>query len=170
MNHEVRQTRLPGVGTKFTLETHTGSRLAVIQHLDGTREVYAFRHVDDDEPAAVIELNDEEARQMSAIVGGAFERPKIVEELEMALGELSIEWTPVPDDSPLIGHTLEECRFRSLGGITVLAILRDPEPVTSVMPTTRLEKGDTLVTAGKRVGYKTFRSLLRTGEPPAEDH
>lgn len=168
MNREVRQTRLPGVGTKFTLETHAGSRLAVIQHLDGLREVYVFPRSDDDEPAAVIELTDDEARQMSAIVGGAFERPRIVEELELALGELSIEWTPVPDESPLIGQTLENCRFRSLGGITVLAILRSPEPVTSVMPTTIIQKGDTLVTAGKRAGYKTFRSLLLTGEPPAD--
>ena len=30
----------------------------------------------------------DEARQLGAILGGAYERPKIVEELEMALGEL----------------------------------------------------------------------------------
>lgn len=168
MNRDVRQTRLPGVGTKFTFGTARGGRIAVIQHMDGLREIYYFEHDDDDEPRAVIDLQDDEARQLGAIIGGAFERPKIVEELEMALGELSIEWTQVPDDSPMIGHTLEECRFRSLAGITVLAIQREPEPVTAVMATERVRRGDTLVTAGKLGGYTRFRQMLHDGPPVGE--
>ncbi len=168
MNREVRQTRLPGVGTKFTFETARDGRIAVIQHLDGLREVYYFQHDDDEDPLAVIELQDDEARQLGAILGGAFERPKVVEDLEMALGELSIEWTQVPDTSPMIGHTLEQCRFRSLAGITVIAILREPEPVTAITPSHRIERGDTLVTAGKLGGYKKFRQMLAEG-PPSGD-
>lgn len=164
---DVRQTRLPGVGTKFTFGTHHGGRLAVIQHLDGLREIYFFRRTDDDEPCAVIELDDDEARQLGAIVGGAFERPKIVEDMEMALGELSIEWHPVPDDSPVIGKRLDECRFRSLAGVTVLAILREPEPLTGVMPHDIVQRGDTLVTVGKLGAYAIFRKLLH-GEPVDE--
>ena len=41
-----------------------------------------------------------ETRLLPAILGGAFERPRIVEELELALGELAIEWIRVPDESP----------------------------------------------------------------------
>jgi TrkA domain protein len=163
VSDQVKQTRLPGVGTKFSFGTTHGGRIAVIQHLEGMREIYFFRRSDDDEPCAVIELEDDEARQLGAIIGGAFERPKIVEELEMALGELAIEWTPVPDTSPMIGRTLEECRFRSVAGITVLAILRDPEPVTGVTPTDRIKLGDTLVTAGKLGGYPVFRRMLAEG-------
>lgn len=163
---ELRQTRLPGVGTKFTLGTVHGGRLAVIQHLDGLREVYFFRKSDDEEPCAVIELDDDEARQIGAILGGAFERPKIVDDLEMALGELSIEWVAVPDTSPMIGKRLDECRFRSRAGITVIAILREPEPVTGVLPETLIQKGDTLVTVGKLGGYSEFRRLLADGPPP----
>ena len=72
----------------------------MILHNDGVRELYFFRHADDDEPKAVITLDDDEARQLGAVIGGAYERPKIVEDLEMALGELQIEWVPVPDDEP----------------------------------------------------------------------
>ena len=36
----------------------------------------------------MIALDDDEARQLGAVIGGAYERPKIVEELELALGEL----------------------------------------------------------------------------------
>ncbi len=167
MGNELRQTRLPGVGTKFTFETDHGGRLAVIQHLDGLREVYFFKRTHDEEPCAVIELDDDESRQLGAVLGGAFARPKIVEELEMALGELAIEWVAVPDDSPMIGRTVEGCRFRSRAGITILAILREPEPVVGVLPTDIIHKGDTLVTAGKLGAYTEFRRLLVEG-PPAE--
>ena len=47
---DLRETRLPGVGTKFTFRLDDGGRLAVIQHNDGVRELYFFRHSDDDEP------------------------------------------------------------------------------------------------------------------------
>ena len=63
---------------------------------------------DDDEPAAVIELDDDEARQLGAIIGGAYERPKIVEELEMALGELHDRVDPRAAGSPAIGQTLAD--------------------------------------------------------------
>ena len=117
---ELRQTRLPGVGTKFTLTLDSGGRLAVILHNDGKREIYFFSRAHDDEPRAVIELDDDEARQVGAVLGGAYERPKIVEELEMALGELLIEWVPVPDNSPWIGKSLAESGFRARTGITVI--------------------------------------------------
>jgi K+:H+ antiporter subunit KhtT len=157
---DVVETRLPGIGSKFTLRLDTGGRLAVILHNDGKRELYYFRHTEDDEPRAVITLDDDEARQLGAVIGGAYERPKIVEELELALGELQIEWIPVPDDSPWIGRTLAEGGFRAATGITVIAILREPEPVTGAQPSDTIQRGDTLVTVGKAGQYGAFRRLL----------
>ena len=161
---DVEETRLPGIGSKFTLRLDSGGRLAVILHNDGKRELYFFPHAADEEPRAVITLDDDEARQLGAIVGGAYERPKIVEDLEMALGELQIEWIAVPDDSPSIGHTLAECGFRARTGITVIAILRQPEPITGAQPADTIERGDTLVTVGKAGQYREFRRLLSGGE------
>ena len=96
MTIDLRETRLPGVGVKYAFRTGAGARIAVILHTDGIREIYFFRHASDEEPRVVIRLDDDEARQLGAVLGGAYERPKIVEELEMALGELTIEWIPVP--------------------------------------------------------------------------
>ena len=163
MTQELRETRLPGVGTKFTFTTDHGSRVAVIQHLDGSRELYVFRHSGDEEPTAVLQLEDDESRQLGAILGGAYERPKIVEELEMAFGELAIEWVAVPDTSPAIGKTLAECAFRQRTGITIIAILREPEPVAGAQPNDVVQQGDTLVTVGKLGQYPTFRKLLAEG-------
>ena len=98
---DLRETRLPGVGTKFTFRLDDGGRLAVIQHNDGKRELYFFRTRTTRSPGAVIRLDDDEARQLGAVLGGAYERPKIVEDLEMALGELLIEWEPRARHEPI---------------------------------------------------------------------
>jgi TrkA domain protein len=163
MPFEMRQTRLPGVGTKFSFVTGHGHRAAVIQHVDGTRELYVFRRRGDDEPAAVLQLEDEEARQIGAVLGGAYERPQIVDDLEMVFGELAIEWVEVPAESPAIGRTLAECAFRARTGITIIAILREPDPVVGAQPSDRVESGDTLVAVGKLGQYPAFRRLLAEG-------
>src|SRR2546430_13619228 len=82
---DLRETRLPGVGTKFGLRLDGGGRLAVILHNDGKRELYFFRHADDDEPRAVITLDDDEARQLGAVIGGGTEGPKHVQEAYIAV-------------------------------------------------------------------------------------
>jgi TrkA domain protein len=160
---DLRETRLPGIGIKYVLRLEGGARLTLIQHNDGLREIYYFARGRDDEPRAVIRLDDDEARSLGALLGGAYERPKIVEDLEMALGELLIEWVPVPDDSPVIGKTLAEVAFRARVGITIIAILREPEPVTGAQPNDVIERGDTLVTVGKAGAYRDFRRMLESG-------
>jgi TrkA domain protein len=148
---------------KYTIPLEGGAKVTVILHNDGLREIYWFRR-GDEEPRAVIRLDDDEARQLGAVLGGAYERPKIVEDLEMALGDLLIEWIPIPEDSPAIGKTLAELAFRQKTGITIIAILREPEPITGAQPHHVLEPGDTLVTVGKAGQYAAFRRMLESAE------
>ena len=159
---DLRETRLPGWASS-TLTPASGGRVAVILHNDGQREIYFYRRARDDEPTAVIELHDDEARQLGAVLGGAYERPKIVEELEMALGELQIEWIRVPDTSPAIGRTLADCGFRARTGVTVIAILREPEPIAGAQPDDVIHDGDTIVAVGKAGQFGAFRKLLADG-------
>jgi TrkA domain protein len=161
------EARLPGVGVRYSFTSARGNRLAVIIHNDGRSEIYVFTTPADEEPQAVVQLEDDEARQLGAILGGAYERPKIVADLELALGELAIEWIAVPPDSPAIGHTLAECGFRARTGITIIAILREPEPVAGAQPGDVVQKGDTLVTVGRLGHYRVFRKLLAEGPFPA---
>jgi TrkA domain protein len=165
---DLKETRLPGVGVKWSMTFARGSRVTVIQHNEGDREIYVHRRARDEDPAVVLELHDDEARQLGALLGGAYERPKIVEDLEMALGELHIEWIPVPEDSPAIGRTLAECRLRARTGVTVIAILREPEPVSGAQPEDVIERGDMLVGVGKAGQFSLFRRLL-AGGPFGED-
>jgi TrkA domain protein len=163
---DLREARLPGVGVKYGFRLDAGGRISLILHNDGKRELYWFRRADDDEPSAVITLDDDEARQLGAVLGGAYQRPKVVEDLEMALGELSIEWVAVPDSSPLIGKTLAEAALRAKTGITIIAILREPEPVSGAQPNDVIKHGDTLVTVGKAGQYGAFHRMLEQGATP----
>lgn len=164
----VSETRLPGIGVRYTLRCADGDRISVVLRNDGTSELYTWTDKREGEkPSATIDLDLEETRQLSAILGGAYERPKVIDDLEYALGELQIEWIRVPDDSPSIGHTLEECGFRARSQVTVIAILREPNPVVGAQPSDVVERGDTLVTVGTRGSYATFRRLLDDGPIPA---
>lgn len=158
--------RMPGVGVKYTFTTLSGSRVTVIQHNDGDREVYVHARNGDEDPAVVLELADGEARQLGAVLGGVVERPRIVEELELALGQLKIEWIPVPDESWVFGRTIGDCGFRKQTGITVIAILRDPEPIAGAQAEDVIQRGDVLVVVGKEGQYPAFRRLLV--EPPGQ--
>ena len=163
MTVDLRETRLPGVGVKYSFRIGHGGRMAVIIHNDGMREIYFYARPDDEDPRTVIKLDDDEARQLGAVLGGAYERPKIVEELELALGELSIEWITVPDTSPAIGRSLADCRFRARTGVTIIAILREPEPVSGAQPDDVIKQGDTIVAVGKAGQFAAFRRLLAAG-------
>ena len=101
-------------------------------HLDGMREVYHY--TDDDEPH-VITLNDEEARQLGAILGGVVYRPQLVKDLEVALKDLVMEWIELPAASPLVGLTVATCRIRSTTGATIVAILRESGSLATPIPT-----------------------------------
>ena len=70
---------------------------------------------------------------------------------------------PVPDTSPAIGKTLAECAFRARTGVTVIAILREPEPVSGAQPDDIGAAGDTLVAVGKAGQFGAFRKLLAEG-------
>ena len=160
---EVRETRLPGVGTKFTMRTTRGDKVSSVVHLDGMREIYHYSD-EDDEPH-VITLNDEEARQLGAIIGGVVYRPQLVEDLELALKDLVMEWIELPKTSPLVGLTVATCRIRSTTGATIVAILRRSGSLATPHPDEVLRANDTMVVIGRPESFDEIRRLVAEGPP-----
>lgn len=162
---EVRETRLPGVGTKFTIQTRGGDeKVSTVVHVDGLREIY---HYDEgaDEPHVIV-LQDEEARQLAAILGGVVYRPQLVKDLEVALRDLVMEWIELPEDSPLIGRTVRTCRIRSTTGGTIVAILRDSGSLAAPHPDEVLRAEDTLVIIGRPDTFAEINRIVIEGPPP----
>ncbi|MBU6364207.1 MAG: potassium transporter TrkA [Acidobacteria bacterium] len=163
---EVRETRLPGVGKKFTMRTQRGEDVCAVVHIDGRRELY-HRPDPDEEPDAVIVLTDEEAHELGSILGGVVYRPELLDKLEIALQDLAIDWIDIPAESPLVGRTVATCRIRTTTGGTIVAIIRKENSVAMPHPDEVIQAGDTLVVITTPETFEALQRLVAEG-PPAD--
>lgn len=63
---------LPGLGTRYDVDLHSGgNRVSIVVSKDGSRHLYVFTGAGDD-PAAVVELTEEQARKVGAVLAGTF--------------------------------------------------------------------------------------------------
>jgi TrkA domain protein len=155
---------LPGIGHRYELRTADGGRVVVVIHHSGRRDVYVIEP-GRDEPQATALLSDTQARTLGAILGGAYFKPAVVEEIEAVIGGLLIDWFTLEPGSPSVGRSIAELQIRRQTGMTVAAIVRDPQPVTAPEPTERLQAGDQLVVIGRQEDLARLRRHLAT--PPA---
>jgi TrkA domain protein len=72
MGQGVRVQELPGIGKRYDVSLgHGGERLSVVIRRDGTRDLYVFTTHSDD-PTAVLELTEEMARKVGAVLAGTY--------------------------------------------------------------------------------------------------
>jgi len=152
----VRESDLPGVGKKFTLETDNGE-VIVILHNTGRREVFTRADPDEDSEK-VLEMTDKESRLFGSILEGAYFQPTKDDSIEATLtdDENLLEWLTVEEGSPLIGQTLAEADIRSEYRVSVIAV-QGEETVPNPEPDTVIEEGQTLVLIGPEEGYDRLR-------------
>ncbi len=159
----IRESDLPGIGKKFQIDTRSGDKLVVVIHDDGRRELY---HYDDEEPEesiSQITLDDEEARQVAAIVGGMQYRPKALETIEVSLQDLVIEWCKIEPHFKSVNKTIAELQVRPRTGATILAFVEKSGTKINPGPDDRLMTDMTLVIAGERQQIKMLKELLANG-------
>jgi TrkA domain protein len=152
---EVREIDLPGVGRKFAIVSRDGTRITVIIHNTGPREIYHFRP-GEDFPFHAVRLEDDEARKLSAILGGAYFQPDAVASMDLVLAQLSIEWVKVRRDTLLAGATIAKLDVRRETGASILAVLRDGQVIANPEADETLTDGDTIVVAGSREQVERF--------------
>lgn len=71
MGEGVHVQQLMGVGTRYDLAGKAGTRVSVVVHKDGHRELYAFE-AGAEEPTAVVTLTLEQARLLGAVISGTY--------------------------------------------------------------------------------------------------
>jgi TrkA domain protein len=72
MGHGVHMQELPGIGKRYDIDLgNVDERISVIVRNDRTRYLYVFA-TRSDEPTAVIELSEEQARKLGALLAGTF--------------------------------------------------------------------------------------------------
>ncbi len=156
---EIKESDLPGIGKKFTLELDSGDKLVVVIRSSGEREVFKFIK-NNDEPTSVTTLNDEEARQVGAILSGTYFQPVIEEGQKLTMKNATMEWIKIIPDSTLANKNIEELDIRKKTGVTITTIIRGetviPNPPTSEI----LKPQDTIIIIGNNEQVKNFISTF----------
>lgn len=159
----IRESDLPGIGKKYQIDTRSGDKLVIVIHDDGRRDLYHFAEDDPDETVSSITLDDEEARQTAAIIGGMTYKPKALETIDVALDELIIEWCKVEPHFHCVGKSIAELEVRPKTGATILALVQKHQQKINPGPDDRLAADMTLVIAGERKQIKQLKELLHKG-------
>ncbi len=92
------------------------------------------------------------------------ERPsyQVSRELKEAAQDMGNRWYPLPEDSPLLGMTLEETNLRRLTGVSLMAIQRiSGEEVDYPDAQTVLQEGDRLLVVGEQEELAAFDELAQ---------
>lgn len=145
----VYETDVPGVGRKFELEVGGDARLVVLMHHDGRRELF-HRPNPDADSQRIADLDGETARQLGAILSGAYFQPIELDRTQVPLGEAILEWVEIGADAAIVGQTLSGCDVRNQTGVSVIAIQRGDETLPNPDPDETITAGDILVVLGTR--------------------
>jgi TrkA domain protein len=163
----IRESELPGIGQKFEIMTKDDEKIVIIVHDDGRRDMYHYDFDDLDESISSVTLDDAEARQIAAILGGIVYKPQAIESIELALDDLRIEWVKVKKNSRLAGKTIDESNIRQEFSVNIIAILNKPhKKILNPGPSSIINAGDTLVLSGERKDVNAFlkQALFSEGE------
>jgi TrkA domain protein len=108
----------------------------------------------------VVELTDDQARRIGAILGGAFFKPAVVEEIERVVGEFIVDWVTLSEDAVAVGRSIGDLQVRRRSGMTVIAVVRGKKTITGPDPSEMLAAGDRLVVVGRREDLPKFVDLV----------
>ncbi|TCK59974.1 cation:proton antiporter regulatory subunit [Seleniivibrio woodruffii] len=156
----VKEIDLPGIGRKFVMETKAKGKMIVIVHDNGTRELYIPDPADPDERLSVGSFTDDESRKLAGIIGGMAYKPKALENLDIEIDDLVIEWHRIDPDSEWIGKTIGELKVRQTTGVSIIAVVEKEKKNIVPGPDFRFVGDSVLVIAGERQHIKLFKELL----------
>jgi TrkA domain protein len=155
----ISEAELPGIGRRYDIVVSKGQTLVLIVHRSGRRDLYVIRK-GEDEPRCAIELSDDQARRIGAILGGAYFKPDLVEEIEDIIGDFVVDWVTVDESSPLVGHSIESLQIRRQTGMSVIAIVRGKSSINAPDPSEVIEVGDRLVVVGPQGRFGDFINFV----------
>lgn len=154
----IRSTELPGIGTKYELETEKGDKIAIV-FMDSSVQLYVLEKGGQ---CSAAELNAWEARRLGSILTGAIieAEEEAVEVAFSALSDLRISIHTYIVNKNLAGKSIGELAIRRRTGVTIIAVSRKGRNIINPPPSFSFEQGDVLVAIGEHDQLKTFEDEI----------
>lgn len=156
---EVSETPLPGVGVRLEYTAADGTRLGVIVHRSGRRELLRYDRDDPDRCATLLALSGDDARTLAELLG-ASQVAEVTAAVTQQIEGLAIEWLTVADGSPAGGRSIAEGAYRTRTGASIVAVVRGTTTLPAPEPDEVLQAGDVLVAVGTVDGLAQLAELL----------
>ncbi|OPX61748.1 MAG: TrkA-C domain protein [Methanoregula sp. PtaU1.Bin006] len=157
----LRSVNLPGVGTKYEVETDKGDTIAVFFTKTGSIQMYTLQKGCQTPSAA--EMSPVEARRLGNILTGAIIEAdqESVEIAFSALADLRITIHTFFIPRSVIGKTIENLQVRAKTGATIIAVCRHDKNIINPPPSFAFEEGDAALVIGESDQIKKFeREIL----------
>jgi TrkA domain protein len=159
---EVREVELPGVGVRYEFATEDGSKVGVVSHRSGRREIYLADPDDPDRFRRAVSLSEEDARTLAEVLGASRVASELAR-LQQTIEGLAIDWLPVREDSTFARRTIGDAALRSRTGVSIVAIIRGDQATPAPGPDVQVEPGDYLLVVGTPRGIEQAVEILRAG-------
>lgn len=156
---KVQKTTLPGIGVRHDVVTKAGRLVGVLSHRNGDRDLVIFDRNDPDSCSASVLLTDDEATALAEILGAAVMLGQLLGIPDQAAA-LVAEEVPITPGSPYDGRQLGDTRARTRTGVSIVAVLREHQVITSPGPDFVFEGGDKVVVVGTRAGLSMLTDIL----------
>ena len=159
---KIEETSLPGVGIRHDFTAEDGSRIGVVHHRTGRRELFFCSAEDPDAVTHSLNLTDDDSHALSEALGGS----SVIESLsnlQQRVEGLAIDWLHVDEASPYAGKSIGDARIRTRTGVSVVAVIRGEQAHPAPGPEFRIEANDTLVVVGTPEGIKSVTEILTAG-------
>ena len=159
---KIEETSLPGVGMRHDFTAEDGSRIGVVHHLTGRRELFVCSSDDPDAVTVSLHLSDDDSHALSEALGGS----TVIENLgslQQQVEGLAIDWLTVDPGTPYAGKTIGDARIRTRTGVSVVAVIRGDQAFPAPGPEFMVDARDTLVVVGTPAGIKSVDEILTAG-------
>jgi TrkA domain protein len=142
---EIERIALPSVGVSYSFVTGDGTRLGVICHPNGARDITLYDRDDPTDACAAAALSQLEAHHLANLLG-ATSVIDLMPDDDADPDAVTVARLPIPAGSDYDGRSLKSLHSDAV----VVAVLRDGHPLLNPDTRRTLRYGDTLITIGTR--------------------
>lgn len=147
---------MPGIGTKYELDTEGGDRISMVYMEDGEVQLYVNSR---DGESGSAELTPPEARRVGNVLTGAILETE-EEELCMvfsSFADMKVKMHTFRLGERTAGKCIADLNIRKKTGITVVAVSRQGTSIPNPSASFRFERNDSVLVIGDSEQMKRFK-------------